>query len=313
LKAIILNGTGGVDKLQYITLPKPEIRDNEVLVKLKSLSVNPVDFKTRKSGQMVKTFFGNGQPVILGWDISGIVEVSKSDKFKVGDEVFGMVNFPGNGSAYAEYVSAPAEHLAIKPRNVAHTSAAAATLAALTAYQVLVTYGNLTSGQNLLVQGASGGVGHYATQLGRHMGAQVAGTSSLKNKDFVLENGADRHIDYTKEWMEKEASNFDFVLDTIGDENILKSLHVTKDGGKIFSITSGNFSQEYLDLAAKRNISLSFILVKSSGEDMQIIADLLANGTIKSHISAIYSFDDMRLAHEALETGRTVGKIVIEL
>jgi NADPH:quinone reductase-like Zn-dependent oxidoreductase len=311
MKAIIVNESGGLDKLKYVDLPLPEIKENEVLVKVKAISVNPVDFKTRKSHQMLDLFYGTKRPVVLGWDISGVVETSNSPKFKVGDKVFGMVNFPGNGSGYAEYVAASAEHLAIKPEMVSHEAAAAATLAALTAWQALVTFGNLTKGQKVLIHAASGGVGHYAIQLGKSIGLFVIGTSSSRNKAFVLANGADQHIAYDEADFTKVVPEVDFVLDAIGGENILKSVQVTKPGGKVITITGGNTPQAYLDEAAKKDISLSFIMVKSSGADMEKIADLLEQGLIKSQLAAIFPFDELPKSHEALETGRTVGKIVV--
>jgi NADPH:quinone reductase-like Zn-dependent oxidoreductase len=313
MKAIVLNESGGVRNLDLTTLPKPIIKDNEVLVRVAAISVNPVDFKTRKSNQMIQNFYGASRPVVLGWDISGVVEASNSEQFKIGDEVFGMINFPGNGSAYAEYVSVSAKHITHKPKSVSHEEAAAATLAALTAWQVLVNNGNLSKGKRLLVNGASGGVGHYAIQIGKAMGAYVIGTSSGKNKNFVLENGANLHIDYQQQNSLNEVLDVDLVLDTIGGDNILNLIEVTKKGGKVFCITNGNFSQEYIDEAAKRNISLLFILVKSSGSDMQIIADMLENGKLKSHISKTFPLEELQKSHEALETGRTVGKIVVTL
>ncbi|GAB3418218.1 NADP-dependent oxidoreductase [Niabella aquatica] len=311
MKAIILNETGGADQLTLSALPLPEIKENEVLIKVKAISINPVDYKTRTSQSMVQNFYGGRYPVVLGWDVSGVVEQSNSGKFKIGDEVFGMINFPGNGSAYAEYVAASDQHIALKPQNISHEDAAAATLAALTAWQVLVAYGGLTRGQKVLVHAASGGVGHYATQIAKALGAYVIGTSSAKNRDFVLANGADEHIDYVKEDLVKAVADVDLILDTIGGQNALKSVRVAKEGGKVICITNGNFPQEYLDEAAGKNVALFFILVKSSATDMEIIAEMLEKGTLKSHISEIFPFEEMPNAHKALETGRTVGKIVI--
>ena len=135
------------------------------------------------------------RPLILGWDIAGVVEDSQSDLFKAGDEVFGMVNFPGHGKAYAEYVAVPAGQLALKPRNISFEEAAASTLVALTAWQALVTNAGVQKGQNVLIHAASGGVGHIAVQIAKYLGATVTGTSSARNRDFVLSLGADRHID----------------------------------------------------------------------------------------------------------------------
>lgn len=313
MKKIIIHEAGSVDNLKYVESSIPEIKENEVLVKVASLSVNPVDYKARSSDGSLSWLFGSERPVVLGWDLSGTIEKtgSKVVDFKIGDAVFGMVNFPGNGSAYAEFVAVPSSHLTLKPTGISHSEAAAATLAALTAWQVL--NGNIKEGDKVLIHGASGGVGHYATQIAKYLGAFVIGTSSSKNRDFVLQNGADQHIDYTKEDFERVISDVDFVLDTIAGNTIEKSINTTRTGGKIITIPSGNIPQEYLDKAKSKGVDLSFVLVKSSGEDMSILANLLEKGILKSHVSKIFSFDEMAKAHLQLETGRTVGRVVVNV
>lgn len=150
-----------------------------------------------------------------------------------------MVNFPGHGEAYAEYVAAPASHIAPKPQNISHEKAAAATLVALTAWQVLVTNAKVQKEQKILIHAASGGGGHIAVQIAKYLGATVVDTSSAKNKDFVLGMGADAHIDYHDYDWAAHPREFDFVLDTIGGDNIDRSLEVTKGGGSIISIPTG--------------------------------------------------------------------------
>ncbi|MCE4067138.1 NADP-dependent oxidoreductase [Chryseobacterium gleum] len=309
MKAIILKSPGDVDQLEYTELPIPETRPDEVLIKVKAISINPVDTKTRK-GEGMYGLMKKDHPLILGWDISGIVEKSKSSDFKVGDEVFGMLNFPGNGNAYAEYVVAPASQLAIKPKNISFEEAAASTLAALTSWQALVVNGKVQKGQNVLIHAASGGVGHFAVQLAKYLGATVTGTSSAKNKDFVLSLGVDHYIDYhTYDWL-KQKSEYDFVLDTVGGNNINNSIEVTKSGGTIISIPTA-LNEEITEKAKSKDINSYFILVKSNGEHMKEIASLLENKTIKPHISTVFSFDEIKKAHLQLESGRTVGKVVV--
>ncbi|HSD05723.1 NADP-dependent oxidoreductase [Flavobacterium sp.] len=312
MKKIILHEAGSVDNLKYIDAPIPEIKEDEVLVKVASLSVNPVDCKSRASEGSLSWLFGSERPVTLGWDLSGVIEKtgSKVVNFKIGDEVFGMANFPGNGSAYAEFVAVPSSHLTLKPNAISHQEAAAATLAPLTAWQILKP--NIKQGDKVLIHGASGGVGHYATQIAKYLGAYVIGTSSSKNKDFVLQNGADQHIDYTTEDF-KKLSDVDFVFDTVAGNSIEQLIESTRSGGKIVTIPSSAIPQEYLDKAKNKNVDLSFVLVKSSGEDMTIIADLLEKGILKSHVSKTFSFDEMSKAHLQLQTGRTVGKVVVNL
>ena len=272
-----------------------------------------MDYKARANDGTMTWLFGSERPVVLGWDLSGIIEGigSKVIDFKVGDEVFGMVNFPGKGNAYAEYVAVPFSHLTLKPESISHQEAAAATLAALTAWQTLVTNGKVKKGDKVLIHGASGGVGHFATQIAKYLGCYVIGTSSEKNKDFVLQNGTDQHIDYTKVAFENVVSEVDFVLDTIAGDTLEKSINITRNGGNIITIPSGNIPQEYLNKAKAKNVSLQFVLVESSGVDMKIISDLMEKGIIKSHISNQYNFDKMADAHLQLATGRTVGKVVV--
>jgi NADPH:quinone reductase-like Zn-dependent oxidoreductase len=315
MKAIILNEAGSVDNLRYVDLPKPIIQDDEVLVKVHSLSVNPVDYKARKNIGTLSWLFGNERPVILGWDLSGtVIELGKNvQSFQINDAVFGMVNFPGKGNAYAEYVAVPVSQIALKPNNISHQEASAATLAALTAWQSLVTKGKVKKGDKVLIHGASGGVGHYALQIAKHLGAYIIGTSSAKNREFVLQNGADEHIDYANEDFEKIVSDIDFVLDTIAEEIIPRSINITKTGGTIVSIPSGNIPQEYVEKAQDKGIDLSFVLVQSSGEDMGILADLLQRGILKSHVSETFTFEEMPKAHLQLETGRTVGRVVVNM
>ncbi|MGD1318512.1 NADP-dependent oxidoreductase [Chryseobacterium sp. 2R14A] len=311
MKAIVLKEAGSVENLEYAELAKPTINEGEVLIKVKAISINPVDVKSR-AGKGVYGRIKTENPLILGWDISGIVEETKSSDFKVGDEVFGMVNFPGHGKAYAEYVNAPANQLALKPKNISFEDAAASTLVALTAYQALVHNANIQEGQNVLVHAASGGVGHIAVQIAKHLGAKVTGTSSEKNKDFVLSLGADSHIDYHGFDWKSAGRTFDFVLDTIGGDNIDHSLEVTKEGGSIISISTG-LNEQVTSKAESKGVKGYFILVQSNGEDMKQIAQLLETGAIKPHVSKIFPFEQMREAHLEQETGRTVGKIVVTL
>jgi NADPH:quinone reductase-like Zn-dependent oxidoreductase len=315
MKTIILNEAGSIDNLQYIETSKPTIKSDEVLVKTISLSVNPVDYKVRSNDGALNWILGADRPAIIGWDLSGTVEEVGADVtgFKIGDDVFGMANFPGKGNAYAEFVAVPSAHLTLKPATISHQEAASATLAALTAWQALVEKGNLKKGDKVLIHAASGGVGHYATQIAKHFGTYVIGISSAKNKEFILQNGADQHIDYTTENFQETVSDVDFVLDTLGGDTILKSLDVIKQGGTIVSIASSNLSAEELEKAKSKEVDLSFLLVQSSGENMLQLAQLLEKGIIKSHVSKIFTFDQMREAHLYLEKGRTVGKIVVNL
>ncbi len=311
MKAIILNGFGGVGHLVISEIPDPEIADNEVIVRTKAIGINPVDIKTRK-GKGMAAAFKDIDPVILGWDISGIITQTgkKVNSFKAGDEVFGMINFPGLGKAYAEYVSAPENHLALKPSNISHEEAAAASLAALTAWQAIKYRVGIKQGDKVLIHSAAGGVGHYAVQMAKFLGAWVAGTASGKNRDFVMELGADRHIDYENQNFEDVLHDLDFVLDTIGGVNTDRSFRVLRPGGTIICIPSGT-SEDITDKAAERELNGYHFRVQSDGENMKEIASLLEKGILKSFISKTYSFDEIQDAHMQIETGKTKGKIVL--
>jgi NADPH:quinone reductase-like Zn-dependent oxidoreductase len=313
MKAIVLNEFGGVEKLILKEIEKPLVLESEVLIEVKAISINPVDTRTR-AGIAMAEHLKKYMPIILGWDIAGIVvEVGvKVTKFKPGDAVFGMVNFLGHGKGYAEFVSAPENHLAKKPNNISFEEAASATLAALTAWQFLVNDAKIKKGDKVLVQAASGGVGHYAVQIAKHFGAYVIGLSSSKNKDFVLSLGADEYISYDKQNVTDIVKNVDIVIDPFAKENLFKSLEITKEGGIIISLLP-MIGEEIKEKAKEKNIKISYSLVTSNGEDMQQIAELLEKGIIKSHVSEIYPFEEMGKAHLAMETGKTVGKIVIKI
>ena len=224
-----------------------------------------------------------------------------------------MVNFPGNGRAYAEYVAAPADQLALKPKNVSHEEAAAATLAALTAWQGLVNHAKIKNGDRVLIHAAGGGVGHYAVQIAKHFGAYVIGTGSTSKKDFVLKLGADEFIDYTAEKFEDRVKDADIVFDSISDpDHLIKSIAAAKKGGSVISIKA-NFGDVNLKEAKARDIQTFRILVESSGEDMKQISKLIAEGKVRSHVSAKYKFEDLPKAHQQIETGKTMGKIVVVL
>ncbi|MUV04656.1 zinc-binding dehydrogenase [Flavobacterium rakeshii] len=312
MKAILLNEQGTTNQLIYSEIPVPSIKNDEVLIEVRAIGINPVDVKSR-AGKGVYGRLKDQLPIVLGWDISGIVVEAGTDAgFKKGDEVFGMVNFPGHGKAYAEYVAAPAAHLTLKPATISHAEAAAATLAALTAYQALVHKVQVKPGDNVLIHAASGGVGHYAVQMARHLGAIVTGTSSARNRDFVLSLGAQEHIDYHGYDWTNSPLEFDFVFDTVGGDNIDHSIEVAKAGSMVISIPTG-LNEAVTEKAAAKGVNGYFFLVSSNGADMKVIADWLGNGYIRSHVSAQFDFSEMAQAHLHVESGRTVGKVVVTL
>ncbi|MCJ7934101.1 MAG: NADP-dependent oxidoreductase [Chryseobacterium sp.] len=315
MKAVIINEAGSIEKLQFTEMEKPTISKDEVLVKVVSISINPVDVKARAYEGVLSWIFGDKRPVILGWDISGeVVEAGKDvTRFKAGDEVFGMVNFFGNGQAYAEYVAAPAAHLALKPQNITHPQAAAASMAASTAYQALVDVAKIKKGNKVLIHAASGGVGHFAVQIAKHFGAYVIGVSSAKNRDFVRSLGADEHIDYTAENFSEKLQDIDIVIDTIQGQTLLDSVEVVRQNGIIITLPSPEIPAEVTEKAEQRKVNIEFMMVASQAVTIHAIADLLSEGVLQSSIYKMFSFEDIKKAHSEVETNRVVGKVVVNI
>lgn len=309
MKAIILNEFGPASNLHFADTPVPEINNDEVLVKVSAIGINPVDIATRNGKGPANGI--TERPIILGWDISGEVKGSKSSRFKKGDEVFGMVSFPKHGKAYAEYVAAPASHIVLKPVNIGHHEAAAACMAALTAWQNLTKHFEVKKNQKVLIHGGSGGVGHYAIQMAKHLGAYVITTSSERNKEFVCSLGADEHIDYNAVNFEDVGSDIDFVLNTQSSDIAERSLSVIKQGGALINIAS-IITDAIKGKSELKGIKVLRTSVVSDDKDIRQLAELLGNNRIKSHISGVFALEDMRKAHSSLETGGTVGKIVVK-
>lgn len=314
MKTYLLHQPGKPENLTLTETDIPTPAPHEVLVRVKAISINPVDVKARRNEGVLNWIFQDKRPVVLGWDISGVVEKTGAEVsgFQLGDEVFGMVNFIGSGNAYAEYVVAAAAHLAHKPSQVSFEDAAGATLAALTALQAL----ELTkpaAGSTFLVNGASGGVGHYALQLGKIYGLRVTGTSSAANKAFVLAHGADAHFEYAGNEWNAHNNAFDFALDTASGEGLLRVIEAVKPGGKIITIPSGNINEKATQLAASKQIDLRFILVASSGNDMRTLAELMHSGKLRTHVHRRFAFEDLPAAHTCLEAGGVQGKVVVSL
>jgi NADPH:quinone reductase-like Zn-dependent oxidoreductase len=222
-----------------------------------------------------------------------------------------MVNCPGHGRAYAEYVASPASHLAKKPANVTHQQAAATTLAALTAYQGLFQQAGLQKGQRVLVHAAAGGVGHFVVQLAKYAGAYVIGTSSAANKDFVLELGADEHVDYKSQQFEEVVKDVDLVFDGVGGDTVARSIEVAKPGGMIISIPTG-VPADVAEKAKESEVRAFFFLVQSNGDDMEALAGLLEKGIIRPYVNH-FDFSQMDMAHQQQESGSTRGRIVLTI
>jgi NADPH:quinone reductase-like Zn-dependent oxidoreductase len=315
MKAFTLIHNGGIENLILDNLPIPDITQDEVLIRTVAISINPVDIAVRKNPLALERLLKPepGEKIILGWDIAGeVIETgSEVEGIKAGDHVFGLVNFPGHAKGYAEYVKAPAKHLTLKPTNISFESAAAASLAAITAWQALSTYGKIKNGEKVLIHASSGGVGHFAVQIAKAFGAYVIGTGSAANRDFILKLGADEFIDYQTQTFEEHVKDADLILDPLPGDNLTRSLSAIKNGGRIISLVTP-FDGEVEKIAKGKNVTGYRMSVVSNGEDMQQIAVLLSTGKVIPHIFESYEFDRLPQAHLALE-GNTRGKIVIRL
>lgn len=314
MKAIILKQFGGVENFSQQDIPEPETRKGHVLIQVKAIGINPVDLKTR-AGIGQASQYKTDAPIVIGWDVSGVITKIGDGvtDFTIGDEVFGTVNFPGIGGAYAEYVSAPADQLAKKPSDISHTEAAGATLSTLTAWQALVDNGPVKKDDRVLIHGGAGGVGNYAIQIAKHFGCYIITTASSADSDFVKSLGANQVIDYKTQRFEDIVSDIDFILDTVGGDNFVRSLKVLKPEGTIVLLPS-NKKEEADKVASEQHIkNYKHILMHSDGGDMKQIAGMLADGSLKVHIDKTFKFNEIAQAHEELESGKIKGKIVITL
>lgn len=312
MKAIIMKEFGPPAVLFEADIPRPEPSAGEVLVQVKAIGIDRIDVKTRR-GEGLAERLRKENPMILGWDIAGIVVAAEeaAEGFGAGDAVFGTVNFPGLGHAYAQYAVAPAKDLALKPDNVSFAEAAAATQSPLTAMQALVDVGRVGKGDRVLIHGASGGVGSYAVQIAKNIGAYVIATASGRNEEFVKRLGADEFIDYRTRRFEDVAHDMDFVLDSVGGDTFVRSLSVLAPDGTIVLLPSDR-KDEADGAARERGVkNYRHILMHSDGLQMKCIASMLADGSMKAYVGKTFPFSQMRRAHEEMERGDHTGKVVV--
>ncbi len=312
MQAVILKDTGAVSQLQIEELEKPDIHHDEILVKTKAFSINPIEVKTRKGNPFSQKLL-NDPPCILGWDASGIVEETGTDihSFSKGDRVFGIIGFPKFGRTYADYFVARENDLCLIPENIDFAEAAVSNIAALTAYQALTLNADLKPGKKILIHAASGGVGHFGVQIAKHLGATVYATASKEKHEFVKKLGADVIIDYKNEKFEEVLpEKMDVVFDLIGGSYIDRSLKTLKKGGMIISIPSATNEKVVEKAKADGKTGIRFIM-KANPTDLNAVADLLKTGVMNPHISQKYAMKDIRKAHQSLEDGHIKGKIAV--
>jgi NADPH:quinone reductase-like Zn-dependent oxidoreductase len=310
MRAIRQDTHGSPEVLKEVELPRPVPGLSEILIAVRAAGVNPTDWWNRAQPMSVQ-----GLPLILGWDVSGVVEAVGTGVtlFKPGDEVFGMLPYPHGVGSHAEYVTGPARAFVHKPAGVDHVQAGALPLAALTAYQALVDTADIQPGQRVLIHAAAGGVGHLAVQIAKSRGAYVIGTASAAKHDFLREIGVDEAIDYHTVDFTEAAKDIDVVLDPISLDTAARarSLAVLRPGGTLVSILPVPIDPDELAGIAERGIRYEALLVEADRAGMQAIADLAETGALRAHIEATFPLAEAAKAHALGETGRTTGKIVL--
>ncbi|MGC4997537.1 NADP-dependent oxidoreductase [Streptomyces sp. DT195] len=307
MRAISQDEYGTPEVLKETELPRPEPGLSEILVSVRAAGLNPTDWKHRATG----LFLGR-LPLVLGWDVSGVVEAVGYGVtlFKPGDEVFGMLPYPYGVGAHAEYVTGPARAFTHKPDSIDHVQAGALPLAALTAYQALVDTAQVQPGQRVLVHAAAGGVGHLAVQIAKARGAYVFGTASEPKHEFLRSLGADEVIDYRAGDFRDAVRDVDVVLDPLSGDTRVRSLDVLRPGGVLVSLLPGTDPEEAAKAQA-RGVRVETLLVEADQEGMKAVAELAASGALRAHVEAVFPLEEAAKAHELGETERTTGKLVL--
>jgi NADPH:quinone reductase-like Zn-dependent oxidoreductase len=328
MKAIQLREFGGPEVLRYDDVPIPEPKPGEVLIRVHAVGLNPPDWYLREGMPNVPPEMRPPMslPIIPGTDVSGVIAAvgADVDGFSVGDEVFSMLRFPGfDGHAYAEYVAAPASDVAHKPAGIDHEHAAGVPMSGLTAWQFLIELGHdhpspfqepqhqpvpLSADTTVLINGAAGGVGHFALQIAKWKGARVIAVASGTHESFLRELGADEFIDYTKTAPEDVARDVDLVLDTVGGPDSGRLLRTLKRGGALFPVFIAQYDPEEL---GGLGVSTSGTQVRSNGPQLQELGRLFNDGTFRVAIDSLLPLADAREAHERAARGHLQGKIVL--
>ncbi|GGO73563.1 NADP-dependent oxidoreductase [Nonomuraea cavernae] len=310
MRAIIQQAFGEPDVLELAEVERPTPQRHEVLVRVRAAGVNPPDWRIRRTPFPPHY---TEPPLILGWDVSGVVEEAGQHvgRFRPGDEVFGMLNFPDPAGAYAEYVVARPRQLARKPAGVDHVQAAALPMSALSAWQAFEDIAEVLPGHRVLVHGAAGGVGHLAVQLAKLRGAYVIGTARASKHDFVRSLGADEMIDYTSVDFAEVVSDVDVVLDMVGRDYPHRSLRVLRPGGAF--IGGAGMYAEAVEEYQRSGLRWGHFAVEPDHAALEQVASLVASGKLAAHVDRVFPLADAAKAHVLMESGDFVGKLVLEV
>lgn len=315
MNAIMIESFGGPDVLKQGKSLKPFPEDNEVQIAIKYAGVNPVDWKIREG--LLKSRMPYKFPLILGWDAAGVVTAKGKNvnKFDIGDEVFTYCRKPViQQGTYAEYICFDEEHVALKPQNISLAQAASIPLVALTAWQVFFDLGKLEKGHKVLIHAGAGGVGGFAIQFAKYVGAEVWTTAKKQNHPYVKDLGADHVIDYQTQDFAQEIkksvpAGLDFVFDTKGGETLQKSIPLVKKGGQIISIVE----QVDEEICKEKGIKSGYVFVRPNGHELETIAELISQNKVKPLEINEMKLSDAKAALEMSKQGHTKGKIVLTI
>src|SRR6266702_3528424 len=332
MNALVLKRYGGLDQVAFADIPKPKLEPDEILVRVHAVGLNPVDTVIPKG--TFKPFLRFQLPATLGSDLAGVVvEVgSRVTRFKPGDAVFASIFDLGTG-ALAEFAVVPENAAALKPANLDFVHAASIPMVGLTSWQALKEREKLEPGHKVFIPAGSGGIGTFAIQLAKHLGAKVGTTTSTGNVALVQSLGADEVIDYKKQEFEDVLRNYDVVLGTVRGDAIEKSLRILKPKSNIVSLIGppdaafarargmnffmkfviGSLSQKIIRHAKKRGIKYSFLFAHPDGQQLTEIGELLKAGRIRPLIDKVVPFDQAKDALAYLEKGRAKGKVVVQI
>ncbi|MGD0711699.1 MAG: NADP-dependent oxidoreductase [Bacteroidales bacterium] len=308
MKALVVTQYGGFENLKLTEVEKPVAGEGELLVKIKAASVNPVDWKLLSGGR--GGTFPVVFPYIIGWDMSGTIEERghAARRFEIGDNVYGYIRRPElKTGTYAEYISVSEAYLSKAPEKIVLKDASAVPLAGLTAYQGLTTSGHLKRGEVIMILGASGGVGTFAIQIAKNIGAKVIAVSSPANFGYLMDMGADACLDYTDStWVSKAACTPpDFIFDCVGGEILNRGVKALKKGGRIISTTLKNFPDETLHFSG--------MFVEPHSRNLDLLTDWIDHGKLKPYVSKYFTLENAIEALKLNKEGRTRGKIVINM
>jgi len=332
MKAFILDRYGSADRVRAGEMPEPELREDDVLVQIRAAGVNLLDSKIR-NGEF-KLILRYRLPLILGHDVAGVVirVGSRVRRFNPGDEVYAR---PADGriGAFAEFIAIKEEDVALKPRALTMEEAASIPLVGLTSWQALIERANLKEGQKVLIHAGSGGVGTFAIQLAKHVGATVATTTSTANVDLVRSLGADVVIDYKKEDFANVLRDYDVVLNSLDKVTLEKSLRVLKPGGQLISISGppdaafartigaswvvrmvmSALSRGIRAQAKRRQVQYSFLFMSANGGQLAKITSLIDDGIIRPVVDRVFPFASTKEAMAYVEAGRAKGKVIVSV